>query len=670
MTLREPIQLLARLRILWLFHFVGVCGVTSRLKKLLLVFCHNIVHAQLSNLMSHTSKLVDEPVVDSGAQYCVGALSEDEIKGHRSKPTMPFGLPSVDEGVFPHDTGMSHGITTVHRHRRRRKRFAGQTSEGDNKMYPTDPSEHVMFLLGECDGEEDEPHHLFCELDELWHDPTTAVETEWREAARWIKFEEAVEENGERWSKPHVATLPLFSLFELRNCLTNAVIMLNLEAYSMEQVADLVLNVLISENHLPAELRDRLLDVLLLRHIHLHDRNRGRIATNLPLIRSVADIGKRQSSKEVDKELTSQHSLAKFPTFTGIDNLDPSVAAHGTAEAHAHAAGHSEALSGSLQGKYDLHFLKKIAPGSETANILVGETTFLTEPISVFVRLHEAVLLGDLTEVPVPTRFLFLHLGVMGNALKYREIGRSMGVLMSDEVFHDVAYKAKSRVDLLAGLDEFLSVAIVLPPGEWDPSIRIEPPPSVPSQDSRKTGVAPNGSQTAPVSTVSQPDQGMVLDQLCAGGDRLAGLCLAAIGSVALPNLEEEKELGEPTGTTKVDGRGADSNLDLNAVEAVGGLATGVHDEAPRGHGLDPSLQRTGRLFGGLVKDIKRRAPFYLSDFTDALHVQCCASFIFLYFACLTPIITFGGLLSQATGGYLVSFRTVIAATAFNTRNV
>lgn len=60
-------------------------------------------------------------------------------------------------------------------------------------------------------------------------------------------------------------------------------------------------------------------------------------------------------------------------------------------------------------------------------------------------------------------------------------------------------------------------------------------------------------------------------------------------------------------------------------------------------------------IFGGLVQDIKRRAPHYVSDFTDAIHVQCCASFIFLYFACLTPIITFGGLLAQATGGYLVS---------------
>lgn len=84
--------------------------------------------------------------------------------------------------------------------------------------------------------------------------------------------------------------------------------------------------------------------------------------------------------------------------------------------------------------QFDLHFLKKIPPGSETSNILVGETNFLPAPITVFIRLKDSVLLGDLTEVPVPTRFLFIHLGVTGNALKYREIGRSMGVLMSDEV--------------------------------------------------------------------------------------------------------------------------------------------------------------------------------------------------------------------------------------------
>ena len=33
----------------------------------------------------------------------------------------------------------------------------------------------------------------------------------------------------------------------------------------------------------------------------------------------------------------------------------------------------------------------------------------------------------------------------------------------------------------------------------------------------------------------------------------------------------------------------------------------------------------------------------------DAMSLQCLASYVFLYFACLAPIITFGGLLGDAT---------------------
>lgn len=54
----------------------------------------------------------------------------------------------------------------------------------------------------------------------------------------------------------------------------------------------------------------------------------------------------------------------------------------------------------------------------------------------------------------------------------------------------------------------------------------------------------------------------------------------------------------------------------------------------------ESGLSRTGKWFGGLVNDIKRKKPFYLSDFKDALSLQCVASWIFLYFACLSPIIT------------------------------
>ena len=57
--------------------------------------------------------------------------------------------------------------------------------------------------------------------------------------------------------------------------------------------------------------------------------------------------------------------------------------------------------------------------------------------------------------------------------------------LSFSQLFSDVAYKARDREDLIAGIDEFLDEVIVLPPGEWDPKIRIEPPKKVPSADKR-----------------------------------------------------------------------------------------------------------------------------------------------------------------------------------------
>ncbi|XP_034717019.1 solute carrier family 4 member 1b (Diego blood group) [Etheostoma cragini] len=60
----------------------------------------------------------------------------------------------------------------------------------------------------------------------------------------------------------------------------------------------------------------------------------------------------------------------------------------------------------------------------------------------------------------------------------------------------------------------------------------------------------------------------------------------------------------------------------------------------------DP-LSRTGRPFGGMIRDIKRRYQYYKSDITDALNAQVLAAVIFIYFAALSPSITFGGLLAD-----------------------
>lgn len=76
--------------------------------------------------------------------------------------------------------------------------------------------------------------------------------------------------------------------------------------------------------------------------------------------------------------------------------------------------------------------------------------------------------------------------GNVSNDTKYREIGRSMATCFTDEVFQELAYKARNGKHLISGIDEFLDSVTVIPPGEWDPSIRIEPPSHVASQDGRK----------------------------------------------------------------------------------------------------------------------------------------------------------------------------------------
>lgn len=74
----------------------------------------------------------------------------------------------------------------------------------------------------------------------------------------------------------------------------------------------------------------------------------------------------------------------------------------------------------------------------------------------------------------------------------------------------------------------------------------------------------------------------------------------------------------------------------------------------------DDSLKFTGRLFGGLIADVKRKAPWFVSDFTDAFKSpQTLASIIYIYLATVTKAITFGGFLGDVTDdlqGVLESF--------------
>lgn len=65
-------------------------------------------------------------------------------------------------------------------------------------------------------------------------------------------------------------------------------------------------------------------------------------------------------------------------------------------------------------------------------------------------------------------------------------------------------------------------------------------------------------------------------------------------------------------------------------------------------HGKE--LEWTGRLLGGIIDDIRRKAPNYLSDFRDGFHSNVAGTTLFLYFAALANAIAFGALTGLLTG--------------------
>uniref|UniRef100_A0A3B4YZ92 Anion exchange protein n=1 Tax=Stegastes partitus TaxID=144197 RepID=A0A3B4YZ92_9TELE len=502
----------------------------------------------------------DEAVLDRGASFVKHVCDAEEVEGHH---TVYIGV---------------HVPKSYHRRRRHRRKSShkekrerseqsteGYKSDGENADDPAanvlkpliSPAERIRFILGEED-DGPPPPQLFTELDELL--AVDGQEMEWKETARWIKFEEKVEKGGERWSKPHVATLSLHSLMELKTCIEKGTIMLDLEASTLPQVVELITDSQIETGQLKPDLKEKVMYTLLRKHRH---------QTKKSNLRSLADIGKSVSSAS--------------RLFSSQENGSPTTT-HRNLTSNSLSDFSDKPEKDQLKNK----FMKKLPRDAEASNVLVGEVDFLETPFVAFVRLQQAVMLGALTEVPVPTRFLFVLLGPKGKAKSYHEIGRAIATLMSDEVFHDIAYKAKDRQDLLAGIDEFLDEVIVLPPGEWDPDIRIEPPKTLPSSDKRKNMYA---------------------------------------------GLEPPQMNGDTPHDTGHGGGG--------------------------GHEVGEELQRTRKFCGGLVLDIKRKLPFFASDFYDALHIQSLSAILFIYLGTVTNAITFGGLLGDATDnmqGVLESF--------------
>uniref|UniRef100_A0A8D3E9Q9 Anion exchange protein n=1 Tax=Scophthalmus maximus TaxID=52904 RepID=A0A8D3E9Q9_SCOMX len=396
---------------------------------------------------------------------------------------------------------------------------------------------------------EKKTHELFVELNELIVEKDH--EMRWKERARWIKFEEDVEEETERWGKPHVASLSFRSLLELRRTITHGAILLDLEQNTLPGIAHLVVETMIISDQIRAEDRPSVLRALLLKHSHPSDFK--------------PRFHRHHSSSSLHGSFNHNH---------GHDTNLPPVA-----EEHDEQPDNKGPIYDPKQEVFS-------EPGCKvklTKKKHLCCVEFLEQPAMAFVRLDEATLLESVLEVPVPVRFIFVLLGPTQSNMDYHEIGRSFATLMSDKNFHEVAYFADDRQDLLNGINEFLDCSIVIPPSDVEGKDLLN--------------------------TVADFQKQMLAKR-------------------------KERDLSTP-------------HLQLQ----------------PEGDQEVDPLKRSGIPFGGLIHDIRRRYPHYVSDLKDSLDIQCVAAVIFIYFAALSPTITFGGLLGEKTEG-MMGVTELIVSTA------
>ncbi|XP_066250292.1 band 3 anion transport protein isoform X2 [Euwallacea similis] len=470
------------------------------------------------------------------------------------------------------------------------------------------------------------PHAIFVELSELLQ-TEGELEKEWKETARWIKYEEDVEEGVDRWGKPHVASLSFHSLLNLRKCLENGVCILDLEEKDLPAIAYRVSEDLFKEDLIREEDKALLMRILLVRHRHVNEpqdrrfgftRNKHSYASLQSYWLDESAMMARCSICSAQGKACPVHeAVAKGRSFSvigfapinlqeaerrkisypenGVKNGDPERKLLPANDAHTvdmKEEMYSASNEDIRRAKNDA-ILKKIPPEAQGACVLVGNVDFLEQPAIAFVRLAEAVVIPSLIEVNIPVRFIFILLGPKLSTIDYHEVGRSISTLMANQQFHNIAYKADSRKELLSAINEFLDDSIVLPPGDWE-----------------RQALLP-------------------IEEIKAKSD--------AIKKRKLNALKKEQEAH-------------------GVVKPL--LTTDGGDKKPP---FPNPLERTKKPWGGLINDLKRRYPHYKSDITDGLNAQCAAAAIFMYFAAVSGAIAFGGLTGIKTDNQIGISETLLA---------
>lgn len=521
-------------------------------------------------------------------------------------------------------------------------------------------------------------HDMFVELEELQYDPGNQLQ--WRETARWVKYEENVVEEADKWGKPHVASLSFHALLELRKCIEHGTVLLDLDEEDLPSIAAAIVDNMIATNQLTAQYREPILHALLLRHVHQSHPHAvkeeaparpsshffgprvdvesafvARRDSRAPLVRPGMDLHSSDTFPRRSLSQSSSHATASaFPMrqvsahSRASSKVGDSACACGfsnVVESEPHHDPHvDDGPSTSMEPQHDPVAASFGASVERQSSIQKDEQSEEYPTFSRRNSFSRAISGGSGGSIGVRD---------LSTLLQYPENSTASNRLPREErhLLKHLPSDVEGTTVLVGALD-FLSAPIIafvrLSKGRQLGHVTEVPIPvrflfvmlGPPDYDFGGLGSTSYHEIGRSIATLMADKE--VLESIYSAQQRndiLLTLDLFLDDSIVLPP-----------------GRWEDKDkLDLMwkpmTARQKRRQSLQQKESPPSEQDKDDPLARTNRFCGGLIKDVQRLRRRWLSDFKDVARVQVFFATLFMYFGALAPVITFGGLLGKKTEG-------------------
>ncbi|UJR30669.1 hypothetical protein I4U23_018193 [Adineta vaga] len=322
---------------------------------------------------------------------------------------------------------------------------------------------------------------LFCQLDVLRRSEEAEEYAYWKEKARWVRFEEIAENVLGRWSKPHVATLMQTALLDLKELLGTGTILLSVQPTDLSQISQTIVQALIDAQYIDdTSNAQKLSRILGLPHFHHHEkRSVTKTASSISLTKQglhpspsfvINNLLRRDDESDTTQDMSAPQLINSKPSSQDIlaERDDSNSATPPSAK------------------DYNTKLQRKLSRKTEGASILICPVDFVKEQTIVFVRLENAIELLGMLEIKLYSRFIVLLIGPEETERQLLQMGRTMATILTDDICREFAYTARDAEAVMQMMDRFMHDTYVIPPSEWDPSIRIEPPQKYTSKEERQ----------------------------------------------------------------------------------------------------------------------------------------------------------------------------------------